>query len=114
MGFADEQGSGDGAGFNINYPLPPGTGYDRWVEALSDALARVAHFAPDVLVVSLGVDTFEQDPISFFRLTSDDFRHYGHLLGEQRLPTLFVMEGGYAVDQIGLNTVNVLQGFLHA
>jgi acetoin utilization deacetylase AcuC-like enzyme len=27
------------------------------------------------------------------------------------LPTLFVMEGGYAVEEIGINTVNVLMGF---
>ncbi|MGI9516670.1 MAG: histone deacetylase family protein [Pirellulaceae bacterium] len=114
MGYADEQGVGDGTGFNINYPLPPGTGYGLWLEALSDALERITSFTPDSLVVSLGVDTFEHDPISSFRLSSDDFRHYGHLLGEQRLPTLFVMEGGYAVDQVGLNTINVLQGFLDA
>ena len=29
-------------------------------------------------------------------------------------PTLFVMEGGYAVEAIGINTVNVLEGFLNA
>ena len=30
---------------------------------------------------------------------------------ELNLPTLFVMEGGYAVEEIGINTVNVLTGF---
>jgi len=63
------------------------------------------------LAVSLGVDTFEGDPISFFRLTSDDFKRYGTLLASLKLPTLFVMEGGYAVQEIGVNTVNVLTGF---
>jgi acetoin utilization deacetylase AcuC-like enzyme len=29
-------------------------------------------------------------------------------------PTLFVMEGGYAVEDIGINAVNVLQGFEQA
>ena len=27
------------------------------------------------------------------------------------LPTLFVMEGGYAIAELGLNTANVISGF---
>jgi acetoin utilization deacetylase AcuC-like enzyme len=61
----------------------------------------------------LGVDTFKDDPISFFKLTSDDFRAYGGAIAKLKLPTLFVMEGGYAVEAIGINTVNVLEGFLN-
>jgi acetoin utilization deacetylase AcuC-like enzyme len=111
LGYADETGAGEGAGFNVNYPLPPNTGYDRWAQALADACGKIQQYGPDALVVSLGVDTFEHDPISFFRLRSDDFRRYGATLGALNLPTLFVMEGGYAVAEIGINAVNVLQGF---
>ena len=111
LGYADELGIAAGEGFNINYPLPEGCSYARWSEALSDALKRIAIYAPDVLVVSLGVDTFERDPISFFKLTSDNFTHYGALIAKLGLPTVFIMEGGYAVAEIGVNTVNVLQGF---
>ena len=46
-----------------------------------------------------------------FRLESDDFTTYGARIARLGLPTLFVMEGGYAVEQIGVNAVNVLQGF---
>ena len=73
--------------------------------------AKIADYAPDVLLVSLGVDTFKDDPISRFRLESADFTTYGARIAELGLPTLFVMEGGYAVEQIGINAVNVLQGF---
>lgn len=111
LGWADEVGAGAGAGYNQNYPLPWGTGFDGWAEALDDACARLADYAPDVLLVSLGVDTYEADPISKFKLKSDDFTTYGHRIAKLKLPTLFVMEGGYAVEQIGINTVNVLQGF---
>ena len=62
-------------------------------------------------MISLGVDTFERDPISFFKLTSADFTDYGATIAGMKLPTLFVMEGGYAVAEIGVNTVNVLEGF---
>jgi acetoin utilization deacetylase AcuC-like enzyme len=114
LGFADEAGEGEGEGFNVNYPLPPGTTYDKWGAALQDACSRVAAYGPDALIVSLGVDTFENDPISFFKLTSDNFRRYGARIAKLGLPTLFVMEGGYAVAEVGINTVNVLEGFENA
>jgi len=110
-GYAEETGTGAGEGYNLNLPLPRGTGYSAWRAALETALERIRHFAPDTLVVSLGVDTFEHDPISFFKLKSDDFTDYGRLIGALGLPTLFVLEGGYAVEEIGVNAVNVLQGF---
>lgn len=111
LGGADETGIGDGEGLTVNYPLPEGCGFPQWAEALDDACARIKAYGPDALVVSLGVDTFKDDPISFFRLESDDFTTYGRRIAQLGLPTLFVMEGGYAVAEIGVNTVNVLEGF---
>jgi acetoin utilization deacetylase AcuC-like enzyme len=111
LGYADETGSGPGAGFNRNYPMPPGTSFEQWQEALADALARMVEFSPQYLVVSLGVDAFENDPISFFKLTSPDFLTTGQMIGALDIPTLFVMEGGYDVDEVGTNVVNVLKGF---
>jgi acetoin utilization deacetylase AcuC-like enzyme len=110
-GYADETGAGEGVGYNQNLPLPRGTDFAGWRAALDAALARIDRFAPSALVVSLGVDTFEHDPISFFKLRTYDFTHYGRLIGALRIPTLFVLEGGYAVAEIGVNAVNVLQGF---
>lgn len=111
LGFSDETGSGGGEGFNHNYPLAPNTAFDVWGDALQHACDKITAYAPDALVVSLGVDTFEGDPISFFRLTSDDFKRYGAIIAGLQLPTLFVMEGGYAIEEIGINTCNVLTGF---
>jgi len=111
LGYGDETGSGPGAGFNRNYPMPPGTSFEQWQEALADALARMVEFSPQYLVVSLGVDAFENDPISFFKLTSPDFLTTGQMIGALDIPTLFVMEGGYDVDEVGTNVVNVLKGF---
>ncbi|MGE0119274.1 MAG: histone deacetylase family protein [Dongiaceae bacterium] len=110
-GFDDERGEGAGDGFNRNYPLRPGTAWDAYRPALADAIARIAAFAPDALVVSLGVDTFERDPISRFKLKSEDYLRMGGMIAGLKRPSLFVMEGGYAVEEIGLNAVNVLTGF---
>ena len=110
-GYADELGEGAGHGFNVNYPLPMATDFAGWQEAFLEASARVQKFRADALVVSLGVDTFAGDPISFFRLQSADFSTLGRLVARLALPTLFVFEGGYAVSEVGVNTVNVLTGF---
>lgn len=111
LGGADETGAGVGEGFNANYPMPAGTPYSVWGAALEEAFTRIKAYAPDVLVVSLGVDTFKLDPISQFKLQSADFTDYGRKIAGLGMPTLFVMEGGYAVAEIGVNTVNVLKGF---
>jgi len=80
LGHADETGDGAGAGANLNFPMPAGTTYDVWRKAMQSGMDRIAEFAPDALVISLGVDTFENDPISFFKLKSRDggrLRHRG-------------------------------------
>ena len=63
------------------------------------------------VVVSLGVDTFEQDPSQKFKLEMADYSEDRRDDRRAGLPTLFVMEGGYAVEEIGINTVALLQGF---
>ncbi|MEM7226857.1 MAG: histone deacetylase family protein [Pseudomonadota bacterium] len=114
LGYGDETGAAAGEGFTANFPLLPGAAYDQWGAALQAACAKIADFGPDAVVVSLGVDTFERDPISFFKLTSEDFSRYGETIAKLGRPTLFVMEGGYAVEEIGINAVNVLTAFEQA
>lgn len=111
FGYADEKGAGKGEGFNINYPLPLGSDYKTWAAALDDGIAKIRDYGPDAVVVSLGVDTFAGDPISQFKLQSPDYTDIGARIALMKKPTLFVMEGGYAVDEIGLNVTNVLAGF---
>ena len=110
-GYSDETGQDAGVGATFNCPLPPGTNFKTWCNKLKDSLTKIDQFGADVLVVSLGVDTFEKDPISFFKLKSEDFLSIGQLLADLNLPTLFVMEGGYDIKELGINVVNVLQGF---
>jgi acetoin utilization deacetylase AcuC-like enzyme len=110
-GFSDEMGEGEGEGTTINVPLPPGTRYAPWAEALDLLVARIRDWGAEALVVSLGVDAYKDDPISFFKLDSPDFTDAGRRIGRMGLPTVFCMEGGYAIEQVGINTVNVLEGF---
>ena len=111
LGYADETGAGKGDGANLNLPLPRGTDYAHWSDALEVALAAIERFGADALVVSLGVDTFAGDPISGFQLQSTDYLRMGERLQQMGLPTVLVFEGGYAVEEVGINAVNVLQAF---
>lgn len=111
LGHADERGEGEGEGCNLNLPLPHGTGVGSWFEALDRALEAVTEHGSGAIVVSLGLDTFEGDPISGFRLRGADFLALGARLAALGLPTLFILEGGYAVAELGENAVNVLEGF---
>jgi len=111
LGHADERGQGAGLGSNLNLPLPRGSDYARWSEALDRALKAIADFGAQAVVVSLGVDTFVGDPISGFGLQTDDYLRMGERLAAIKLPTVLVFEGGYAVEAVGDNVAKVLRAF---
>ncbi|MBC7444610.1 MAG: histone deacetylase family protein [Polaromonas sp.] len=115
LGHADEAGQGAGEGFNLNLPLAAGrTSSGHWFEALETACQRIGSYRADALVVALGLDTFVDDPISRFALLADDFSRLGRRLGALGLPAVFVLEGGYAAAALGVNAVNVIEGFEEA
>ena len=84
-------------------------------ETISQLLAADGYldapYATDALVVSLGVDTFEDDPISSFALGTSHFVQMGTRIAALRRPTVLVQEGGYAVEAIGANVAAVLAAF---
>ena len=110
-GHADERGAGDGEGANLNLPLPRGTAFPAYERPLGAALDMVAARSPDLLVVSFGADTYEGDPISGFNLRTDDYPRLASRIAALGVPTLIVMEGGYAVDDLGRNVSAFLSGF---
>jgi acetoin utilization deacetylase AcuC-like enzyme len=109
-GHADEQGKGPGEGKTLNLPLPRGTDIAGYEVALDEALQAISAHQPDLLVVSFGADTFEDDPISYFRLRQEDYPTIANRIAAHDLPTLVVMEGGYAINALGLNVEALLSG----
>ncbi|KAJ3283325.1 hypothetical protein HK104_010442 [Borealophlyctis nickersoniae] len=111
-GSEDETGHSTGEGFNVNVPLKLGTQDEEYLDALKGVIdGAIRAFKPDALVVSLGVDTFKDDPIGGFFLTTECYTDIGRAIASVGVPTLFVMEGGYNVGKIGENVTNVLLGF---
>ncbi|MCI0753298.1 histone deacetylase family protein [Teichococcus vastitatis] len=101
VGHASETGGGAGQGFNRNFPLPRGTGDSPWLEAVDAAAAAARSFGAEALVVPLGFDASEHEPLSFLRVTADGFAGAAQRLSGLGLPTVMVQEGGYNTAVIG-------------
>jgi acetoin utilization deacetylase AcuC-like enzyme len=100
-GYSDECGAGAGQGLTYNQPLPWGTQDPAWLDAVDGALSRVRAFAPGALVVSLGFDAAEHDPVGAFGITGDGFAEAARRFARLALPTLLVQEGGYLSPHLG-------------
>jgi acetoin utilization deacetylase AcuC-like enzyme len=100
-GFIDEVGVGEGAGFNVNIPLPPRSGEDAYLKAWGEVVEPIAlEFKPEFVLASAGYDAHRDDPLTMMNLTT---RSYAELF--RRMLSLAsrccagrfvaVLEGGY-------------------
>ena len=111
-GFEDEAGVGDGAGYNLNFPLPEQLDGPGYLVALEHAIKRIREFRPDYLVVALGLDPAKGDPTGTWSLGPKDFEANGRAIGRLDLPTLVVQEGGYRTRTLGASAKGFFRGLL--
>ncbi len=90
--------------------MPLGTGEDVYQQNLEKALRKIADFQPKFLVISLGFDTYINDPIGGFKLTTPYYERVAQTIKKLNLPTLIVQEGGYDLSALGQNLVSFLKG----
>jgi acetoin utilization deacetylase AcuC-like enzyme len=109
-GFADETGTAEGKGTNLNLPLPAGCTGAQFFAALETALDALATFRPAIVIVSLGVDTYQNDPIADFALTTSDQHEMGGRIAAACPRVVILQEGGYDVDSLGINVRAWLRG----
>jgi acetoin utilization deacetylase AcuC-like enzyme len=107
-GYADETGAGAGMGFHKNLPLEKGTDDRRYLSALEEALSLIRRFGPKYLVVSAGMDIYADDPLGTIKVTTDGIGEIGKRIASLGLPTIVVMEGGYANQVLGTNILRFL------
>ncbi|GAA4708641.1 histone deacetylase family protein [Sphingomonas lutea] len=105
-GHADES-----RGNILNLPLPRGTDWTAYQPALIQAIDWIEQRAPELLIVSYGADTHETDPISHFKLKTGDYGSMARRIASLGVPTVILMEGGYAIDALGANVAEFLGGF---
>ncbi len=73
-GASDEIGTGDGAGYTVNVPLPPGFADAEYAAIFRQILVPIADsFAPNLVLVSAGFDAHRNDPLGSMALTDAGF-----------------------------------------
>jgi len=113
-GHGHERGEGQGRGCNLNLPLARGTGDDDYLKTLETAFHHIRAFGADVLIVALGLDAYEKDPLKGLAITTPGFSRIGTAIAGLGLPTLLVQEGGYLSEELGQNLTSFLKGFQDA
>ncbi len=114
-GYTDETGKDAGEGYNFNFPLPTDSTAQDYLETLQQAIAKVNDFKPDYLVLSLGFDTYEHDPIAGLGIDEASYEVIGRTIAEQlQYPSVIVQEGGYNVEKLGDLARNFMRGYQSA
>jgi acetoin utilization deacetylase AcuC-like enzyme len=110
-GYSDEVGSGAGRGTNLNIPLPEHVAGEDYLDLLERAIDQaVTSWDTDLIVVSLGFDTFHADGSGDAQLRTEDYHAMGQAMTRPGIPVLAVLEGGYAVESLGPNLSSWIHG----
>lgn len=80
-GNLEENGDGPGAGFNINVPLPPGSGHGAYLDTMNRVVLPALHrFRPELIIVASGLDANTMDPLARMMCYSETYREMTRLL----------------------------------
>ena len=112
-GAASDAGSGEGEGFTINMPVPPGTGSDEFLSLVQQVVAPIAReWRPGLLCISAGYDAHREDPLANCDLEDAAYADMAAsmrvLAAELDAPLLVCLEGGYALGALSRSVVATL------
>jgi len=109
-GWVDEIGKGEGIGYNINIPLPPGSGDDLFLKSILDFLPIMKQFKPDIVGVSAGFDGHHSDPLLDLNFSLNAFYKVGRLLAENFDKIFAILERGYNLNYLSKCVYNFIAG----
>ena len=110
-GYAEERGRGPGRGYNLNLPLAHGSGDNAVLDAVATGLSAIEAFMADTLLISLGLDAQENDPLGVLKVTTAGFADIATAIAARQLPTVIIQEGGYLCPELGANLASFLDVF---
>jgi acetoin utilization deacetylase AcuC-like enzyme len=113
-GWPSDVGEGDGAGFTVNLPVPPGSGDELWISLIDHVVVPLAYaFTPQLVLVSAGYDAHRDDPTADCAVTEAGYagmtRAIAHACAHLAVPVGVVLEGGYAPGPLGRSVAATLQ-----
>jgi len=106
-GFIDEMGESEGLGYNVNVPLPYGTGDHIYLKAMNEIVKPIMlQYEPQFILVSAGFDGLYTDPIANLNLTQTCYRKIFEIAADVASKKckgrlVSVLEGGYNVNAVG-------------
>jgi acetoin utilization deacetylase AcuC-like enzyme len=105
-GAPNEIGSGEGAGYTLNVPMPAGAGSGEFVAAFRELVVPVAtEFAPEFVLVSAGFDAHRDDPLASLTLDTPAYGALTDALAGVADQTaggrlMLLLEGGYDLEAL--------------
>lgn len=117
-GSIKEVGIANGAGYNINVPLPGGMGDTEYMKIFFEVLGPIIEqFRPEFILVSAGFDTYFEDPLGGMNITPTGFAQMTRFLKEAAQThsggnLIFILEGGYSLEGLWLSTRAVIDELL--
>jgi acetoin utilization deacetylase AcuC-like enzyme len=111
-GYTDEVGGPNAEGTNVNVPLRRRSSQKDYLKAFDEIIEKAADFRPAALVLSMGFDTYKDDPVAFFNVDHEGYYHIGRSMAAMGLPLLIVQEGGYRVEALGELAESLVRGVL--
>ena len=109
-GWTNETGDGEGKGYTLMMPLPPGSGDDIFMDAFNAFLPIAEQFQPDVVAVSAGFDAHQYDLLLELRTSANAYYRIGSLLRERFSHIFATLEGGYNIEELPICVDNFLAG----
>jgi acetoin utilization deacetylase AcuC-like enzyme len=84
----------------LNYALPHSISEEEYLKVLEKALEEIERFNPELLAISVGFDTYKEDPIGGLNLNEDSYFKIGKMIAKLKIPLFVVLEGGYNVEKM--------------
>lgn len=93
-----------------NFPVAPDSGNKKYLEKFSSALDIIRNFSPDIIGISLGLDTHKKDFLLSLNLDETDYYQMGKDIGSLKIKPFILLEGGYALEIMGSSFYSFIKG----
>jgi acetoin utilization deacetylase AcuC-like enzyme len=113
-GAPGDLGRGEGEGFTVNLPVPPGSGPDEFLALVQHVVAPIGRaWRPGLICISAGYDAHRDDPLAECELDEAAYADMAStmrdLAAELEVPILVCLEGGYALGALAASVVATLE-----